>query len=165
MSKIYILIVEDEPEVLDVIVKDLKHFESFFPIETANSVAEARKGVENITKKGDMVGLFVCDHIMPNENGVDFLVEMQKVETTKRSKKILLTGQAGLEATIKAINEAELNNYISKPWKKDELLSIVKNNLTDFVIGNTKDDLMKYMSILDAAKIAETLRSNIAQND
>ena len=165
MSKVYILLVEDEPEVLDVIVKDLKHFESFFPIETAHSVAEARKIVENITNKGDMIGLFVCDHIMPNENGVDFLVEMQKVETTKRSKKVLLTGQAGLEATIKAINEAELNNYIAKPWKKEELLSIVKNNLTDFVIGNTRDDIMRYMSILDATKIAETLRSNIAQND
>ena len=164
MSHIYILIVEDEPEVLDVIVKDLKGFESFFPIETANSVAEARKIVKSIIDKDNMIGLFLCDHIMPNENGVDFLVEMQKDEITKKSKKVLLTGQAGLEATIKAINEADLNNYISKPWKKDELLSIVKNNLTDFVIANTKD-LMKYMSVLDAGKIAEALRSNLAQND
>ena len=164
MSKIYILLVEDEPEVLDVIVKDLKSLESFFPIETARSVAEVRKVVKSIIDKGDMVGLFLCDHVMPNENGVDFLVELQHESTTKKSKKVLLTGQAGLEATIKAINEAGLNNYISKPWKKDELLTIVKNNLTDFVIANTKD-LMQYMSILDGGKIAEALRSNLAQND
>jgi response regulator RpfG family c-di-GMP phosphodiesterase len=111
-----------------------------------------------------MIGLFVCDHIMPNENGVDFLVEMQKDEITKKSKKILLTGQAGLEATVKAINEAELNNYISKPWKKEELLSIVKSNLTDFVIANTKD-LLQYMAILDSAKIAGALSSNLSHND
>jgi CheY-like chemotaxis protein len=164
MSKIYILLVEDEPEVLDVIVKDLKNFELSFPLETAHSVTEARKIVRDIIEKGDMIGLFLCDHIMPNENGVDFLVEMQKDEITKRSKKVLLTGQAGLEATIKAINEAELNNYISKPWKKEELLNIVKNNLTDFVIANTKD-IMQYMSILDGSKIAQALRSNLSQND
>jgi len=164
MSKIYMLLVEDEPEVLDVIIKDLKSFESFFPIETARSVAEARKVVKSIIDNGDTIGLFLCDHVMPNENGVDFLVELKQENSTKESKKVLLTGQAGLEATIKAINEAGLNNYISKPWKKDELLTIVKNNLTDFVIANTKD-LMRYMSILDGGKIAEALRSNLAQND
>lgn len=160
MSKIYILVIEDELEVMDVIVRDLNLFENFFPIETASNVSEAKRVVEKIYKNKDKVGIFICDHIMPGENGVDYLVELQKDKETSKSRKILLTGQAGLEATIKAINEAGLNNYISKPWKKEELISVVKDNLTEFVINN-EENLLKYMSILNASKLAEVARQRI----
>lgn len=160
MSKIYILLVEDEAEVLDVIVKDLKVFENHFPIETARNVKEAKDVVKKIYQNNDRVGIFICDHIMPGESGVDYLVELQKDPLTSKSRKILLTGQAGLDATIKAINDAGLNNYISKPWGKDELIKVVKNNLTEYVINND-ENLLKYMSILDGAKLAEQARKNI----
>jgi two-component system, chemotaxis family, chemotaxis protein CheY len=164
MSKIYILLVEDQVEVLDVIVKDLKDFETIFPIVTARSVSEAKQVVSKIIKNKDKIGLFLCDHIMPGENGVDYLVELQNDPITTKSKKVLLTGQAGLEATIKAINEAGLNHYISKPWKKDELLKVVKENLTEYVISNEKD-LLKYMALLDGGRLAEVLRTKIAIKD
>ena len=164
MSKIYIVLVEDEVEVLDVIVKDLNNFETVFPIETARSVAEAKQVVSNIFKNHDKIGLFLCDHIMPGENGVDYLVELQNDSSTVKSKKVLITGQAGLEATIKAINEAGLNHYISKPWKKEELQRVVKENLTNFVIDNEKD-LLKYMAVLDTGKIAGAMRSKMPVKD
>jgi response regulator RpfG family c-di-GMP phosphodiesterase len=156
MSKIYILCVEDEPEVLDAVVKDLEIFEKNFPIETARSTIEARKIIESILKKNDKIGLIVCDHIMPVENGVDLLVELQKKKETAGSRKILLTGQAGLEATVKALNFANLDFYISKPWDKNELQFVVKKFLTDYVIDNEKNYL-PFMSILDAARLSEAM--------
>jgi DNA-binding NtrC family response regulator len=157
MSKIYILCVDDEPEVLDAVVKDLECFEKIFPVESARSASEARKIVEDILKKNDKIGIFLCDHIMPQENGVELLVEFQKNPKLTASKKVLLTGQAGLEATVKALNEAKLDYYISKPWKKEDIINVVKKQLTEFVIDAEKNYL-PYMSILDAGKLSEAMR-------
>ena len=48
MSKIYILCIEDEPEVLEAVVRDLAKFEDKFPIESASCVDEARKVVDEV---------------------------------------------------------------------------------------------------------------------
>ncbi|MDD8044654.1 MAG: response regulator, partial [Verrucomicrobiota bacterium] len=99
MSAIYILCLEDEPEVLDNVVRDLGEFEDTFPIEAAGSVQEARKIVADLTVRGDRVGVILCDHIMPGEDGVSFLVELADREETVATRKILLTAQAGIEST------------------------------------------------------------------
>ncbi len=156
---IYILVVEDEPEVLDSIVRDIESFEKKFPIEMADSAEEAREIIRDIIGEGEEIGLILCDHILPAQNGVDLLIDMQNDEETKAVKKVLITGQAGLGETVKAVNEAKLQHYIAKPWKKNELVKIVKEMLTDYVIENNKDPL-KYMSVLDQERLAEKIRSN-----
>lgn len=158
-SRIYILCVEDEPEVLNAVVKDLASIETTFPVETARSAEEARMVVNRLLAKGQRIGLILCDHVMPGDDGVDFLVELQKRSDTRAIRKVLLTGQAGLEPTVKAVNEADLKHYIAKPWKKEELLEVVKQQLTDFVIEAEKN-LMPYLGVLDPMKIAEAIRRN-----
>lgn len=158
MSEIYIICVEDEPQVLDVIVKDLEVLEEVFPIEVASSVAEARKLIKEIHLQGGRIGLALCDHIMPGEYGVDLLIEMQNNPFTRNTRKILITGQAGLEDTIMAVNKARLNHYIAKPWNPEELLEIVRLELTQYVIA-TEKELLRYMSVLDPVRIQEEIRS------
>ena len=158
MTTIYILCVEDEPEVLDVIVRDLSELEDFFPIEMAVSAEEARTIIKEIEARGDKLGIAICDHVMPGDKGVDLLIEMQKESFTVATRKILLTGQAGLEATVEAVNNARLNRYIAKPWDPENLVSVVKDELTSFVIEQEKD-LLPYMSVLDATRLQETIRT------
>lgn len=158
MSDIYIICVEDELQVLDVIVKDLEPLEEVFPIEVAASADEARKLIEEIRQEGARIGLAVCDHVMPGDSGVDLMVEMQKDPFTERTRKVLLTGQAGLDATIEAVNKARLNRYISKPWDPAQLLDVAKEELTRFVIEQEKD-LLPYMGVLDAPKLQEEIRA------
>lgn len=157
--KIYILIVEDEPEVLDSIVRDITEFEEHFEVEMADTAEEADEIISEITEGENLIGLILCDHVLPGKNGVELLIEMQQNEKTKPTKKVLITGQAGLEETVKAVNEADLKHYIAKPWEKSELVKITRNLLTDFVIKHVKDPL-PYMQVLDAEKIAEHLRAN-----
>jgi response regulator RpfG family c-di-GMP phosphodiesterase len=157
MSEIYIICVEDEPQVLDVIVRDLGHFEDVFPIEVANSADEARQLVNEIREEGNRVGLVLCDHIMPGDKGIDLLIEMQNDTFTEHSRKVLITGQAGLEDTIQAVNHARLNRYISKPWNPENLREVVKDELTQYVIAREKD-LLRFMSVLDQAKLQEAIR-------
>lgn len=164
MSTIYILCVEDEPEVLEAVVRDLAPFEEKFPIESASDVMEARRVVDDVILKKGKLGLVVCDHIMPGEDGVSYLVSLEKDERTRSSRKVLLTAQAGLQATIEAVNQANLNHYIAKPWKPEELQDIAKRELTEFVLQE-ETELMPYLTLLDAEKLGEKIREQPAPGD
>ncbi|MFP4556909.1 MAG: response regulator [Bacteroidales bacterium] len=158
MSDIYIVCVEDEPQVLDVVVRDLEPLEDVFPIEVANSAKEARELIKVIKDEGNRIGLILCDHIMPGDKGVDLLVEMQNDEFTKNTRKVLLTGQAGLDDTVEAVNNARLNRYISKPWIPEKLLDVAIDELTSYVIENEKE-LLPFMSVLNQERLQEAIRA------
>jgi CheY-like chemotaxis protein len=157
MSKIYILCIEDEPEVLEAVVRDLAPFENTFPIESVSDANEARRVVKDVILKRGKLGLVICDHIMPGEDGVSFLISLQKDERTASSRKVLLTAQAGLQATIEAVNKANLNHYIAKPWTAEELQAIARQELTEFVLKE-ETQLYPYLSILDAERLGEKIR-------
>ncbi|MEM9400143.1 MAG: response regulator [Verrucomicrobiota bacterium] len=103
------------------------------------------------------VGLIFCDHVMPQENGVDLLIDLYDNVDTIKTRKVLLTGQAGQEATIKAINSAGLNHYISKPWQKDDLLEVARKQLTEFIITCDINPL-PYMNRLDTECLSKNIR-------
>ena len=163
-KKIYILVVEDEPEVLDAIVRDISDFEDFFPIEMADTAEEARDIVEDIINQDDSIGLVLCDHVLPGDNGVELLVELQHKEETSSTRKVLITGQAGLQETVRAVNEADLKHYIAKPWDKEELVNIVKELLTNYVLDHV-NDVLPYMKVLDGGRIAEAIRKGRTVTD
>ncbi|MDI6400795.1 response regulator [Balneolaceae bacterium ANBcel3] len=157
-SDIYIICIEDEAEVLDAVVRDLEKLEATFPIDTATSAEEGRDLVNKLLDDGKKIGLIVCDHILPGDNGVELLIELHKDEKTMPAKKVLLTGQAGLDDTVKALNEAKLHHYIAKPWSKEELNEVAVNLLTDFVLEN-EPNVLPFMNVLDAERLSEAIRS------
>lgn len=163
-SDIYILCIEDEQEVLDAVVRDLEKLEEQFPIETANTAEEAREVIEKLLDDGKKIGLIFCDHILPGDNGVELLIELHRDERTHDSRKVLLTGQAGLDDTVRALNEARLHHYIPKPWTKEELVDVAVNLLTDYVIEQ-EENILPYMSTLDAEKISESIRTRRSISD
>ncbi len=132
-SRICILCVEDEPEVLDAVVKDLAPLEDMFPLFTARSVAEARECINRIEQGNDLLGVALCDHVMPGDTGVEFLVELYRNPYTAACKKVLLTGHASLEAMVRAVNYAKLDYYIGKPWTQEELTDVVSRLLAEFI--------------------------------
>lgn len=161
MSQISILIVEDEPEVRDAVERDLAPFASTFRIETAEDVEDARQVMADCDDDGDVVGLILCDHVLPGTNGVDFLIEINEQEATEPVRKVLITGQAGLEDTIRAVNDAGLDHYIAKPWSAEDLHQVVRDELTEYVI-NRELDVMPYVEILDGKRLLETYRTRAA---
>ncbi len=163
-SDIYILCIEDEQEVLDAVVRDLEQLEEQFPIETSTSAEEARQVIQKLLDDDKKIGLIFCDHILPGDNGVELLIELQTDERTYSSRKVLLTGQAGLDDTIKALNQARLHHYVAKPWTREELLEVAVSLLTDFVIEE-EENILPYMSTLDAEKISESIRTRRSISD
>ena len=151
-----ILCVDDEREVLDALAADLQSFEKAgFVVELASSVVEAREVVAVLAP--NELALVLCDHLMPGTTGVDFLVELLANDNTKATKKVLVTGQASLQDTVKAVNFAKIDHYIAKPWKGNELAGIVKKLLTDYVV-ELDEEPQKYALVLDFARVMEAAR-------
>lgn len=158
MERIYILLVEDQREVLRAIANDLEEFENAFVLEECNSADEAWEVLEKIDAEGNQVALIVSDHVMPKETGVDFLIRVNRDARFKHTRKILLTGLATHQDTIQAINRAAIHRYIEKPWKKEQLVQISKMLITEFLL-DSGIDYLEYRSYLDQ----ETLLRHIQQ--
>lgn len=153
-----LLCVDDEPGVLDAVVRDLAPFEDAFRIETALDAAEAELIVQELHAKGLTLALALCDHLMPGTTGTDFLIALNSSPPTRPARKILLTAQAGHEDTIRALNQGGLDHYIAKPWQPDALRGVVLDQLTSYVIERQLDPL-PYLSTLDTVRLAESLRA------
>ncbi|GAB4164611.1 MAG: response regulator [Planctomycetota bacterium] len=158
MDKIAILCIDDEREVLDAITRDLDRFRSHFRVEPCESAADAAEIVEEFLGEGWKIGLVLADHLMPGTSGVDFLISLNSNPETAATRKVLVTAQAGLEDTVRAVNRAGLNHYVRKPWKLDELHSLVISQLTDFVLSQC-DNPMPYAAVLDAGRILSFISS------
>lgn len=156
MTKYLILCVDDEREVLDSVLQDLMPFEDNFVVEGAESVTEAKQVIKEMADDDVRLALILCDHIMPEQTGISFLIELSQNSDTQSARKLLLTGQAGLEDTVKAVNNASLNYYIAKPWKGEELRSAIMSQLTAFMIEND-DNLLSWTAILDSEAILNAM--------
>ncbi|MDD1795719.1 response regulator [Enterovibrio sp. ZSDZ42] len=159
MSKYLILCVDDERDVLDSVTNDLASLEEHFIIEAAESVAEAKEILADANADDIQLALILCDHIMPDDLGVDFLIELSQLDMTANAKKLLLTGQAGLNETVQAVNHASLNYFIAKPWQGKTLKQIVIDQLTSFMIEH-EANLMPWIQVLDAERIMEAISNN-----
>lgn len=154
--KLAVMVLEDEPEVREALVRDLDPLAEVIRIEAADCVDDAWSVVEEIDEDGDVLALVLADHRLPDQTGVDFLVEMTTDERTMDAKKVLVTGQADQADTIRALNDAHLDHYFSKPWDVQALLEQVRGQLTDFVLELGIDPL-PHMRALDQVRVMEAL--------
>jgi two-component system, chemotaxis family, chemotaxis protein CheY len=125
----HIVCVDDEQAVLDQLSAQLtRRFGASHRVECAESAEEALALIDEIFAAGDEVELVICDQVMPKMKCDRFLERVH--ETRPRVMKILLTGQAGLDSAIYAINNAGLHCYIEKPWEVEDLNLAIENLLT-----------------------------------
>lgn len=158
MATIHILCIEDEPDVLEAVMRDLAPFEEHFTLTGVSDAAEAREVLDGLDPEKDKVGLVFCDHIMPGTRGIDLLIELKKegLQPLEHTRKVLFTGQADHADTIQAVNEAGIDHYLAKPWDVEELRALTRKLLTDYVLRADVSPL-PYMSILDASRLAEAI--------
>jgi diguanylate cyclase (GGDEF)-like protein len=146
MSKKEVVVcVDDEEGVLRVLRAQLgARFGHECQVLTARSGDEAVALFDELERDGESVAVVIADQIMPGMKGVELLeiVDRRLPATTK----ILLTGQAGLDAVVDAINRAHLNQYISKPWDETALLLSVENLLRQYRLAHENQQLIASLS-------------------
>ena len=80
MSKPILLTVDDDPEVLNAIERDLRqHFRTDYRIVKASSGAQALETITELKQRGSQLALFLVDERLPHMTGTQFLVEAIKV--------------------------------------------------------------------------------------
>ncbi len=155
--KLSILVLEDEPEVRTALERDLMVLAPTVRIEPAEDVEDAWEVIREIQEDGDALALALCDHRLPGTTGVDFMIKLAGREETAGAQKVLVTGQADLDDTVRAVNDAHLDHFIAKPWDPENLLDVVREQLTDYVVANSVNPL-PYLSVLDQVRAMDYLR-------
>src|SRR5579871_190102 len=119
MPKPTLLTVDDDPEVLRAIERDLRQrYADRYRVLRAESGRAALEALGQLQKRNETVALFLVDQRMPHMNGVAFLTEATKIYPD--AKRALLTAYADTDAAIRAINDARINHYLLKPWDPPE---------------------------------------------
>jgi thioredoxin reductase (NADPH) len=119
MAKPSILILDDEPHVLNAVERDLRqHYRDDYRIVKANSGAQALEMVRQLKQRNAPVALFLVDQRMPQMSRTEFLDAARQLYPEAR--KVLLTAYADTETAIVSINKIGLDHYLMKPWDPPE---------------------------------------------
>jgi serine phosphatase RsbU (regulator of sigma subunit) len=101
-----VLFVDDDANLLAAFQRQLR---KQFQIETALG---GQEGLELVKNHGPF-SVIVSDFRMPNMDGIEFLSRVRAM--APESVRIMLTGNADLEAAIKAVNEGNIFRFLTKP--------------------------------------------------
>ena len=136
MAKPVLLTVDDDPEVLRAVERDLRRrYAEHYRVLRADSGATALEALRGLKRRGDSVALLLVDQRMPQMTGVEFLG--QAMELFPNAKRVLLTAYADTDAAIGAINDARIHHYLLKPWDPpEEQLYPVLDDLLDDWMGS-----------------------------
>jgi len=133
MSKPVLLTVDDDPEVLNAVERDLRHhFRTDYRVVKASSGAQGLDAVRQLKQRGAQVALFLVDERMPQMSGTEFLIEAIKLYPDAR--RVLLTAYADTDTAITAINRVGLHHYLLKPWEppSERLYPVLDDLLSDW---------------------------------
>ena len=136
-----VLVVDDEPNVLSAVSRDLttrdrfddlhmallhdadpafpvQHLDYRFKVHTATSPLQALELARQVG-----FDVVIADYLMPEMDGLRFLEALREIQPD--AVRILFSGMVDKEILVNAINCSEIYSYIGKPWREYVLKSIV----------------------------------------
>ncbi|WP_310961367.1 NAD(P)/FAD-dependent oxidoreductase [Nocardioides terrisoli] len=140
MSKPTMLAVDDDPQVLASISRDLRsRYAGEYRVMRASSGAQALEVLAELALRARPVALVLSDQRMPGMSGVQMLGRAR--EHAPDAKFLLLTAYADTDAAIAAINEVGLDYYLQKPWDppEEKLFPVIDDLLGDWKQGHPDD--------------------------
>ncbi|MGH7470106.1 MAG: FAD-dependent oxidoreductase [Longimicrobiales bacterium] len=136
MIKPAVLVVDDDPEVLRAVGRDLRReYGSRYRVLQAESADAGLDVLRQLKQRNEHLALFLVDQRMPRMTGVEFLEKA--IGLFPEAKRALLTAYADTQAAIDAINRAHINHYLQKPWDppEEKLYPILTELLDDWEAG------------------------------
>jgi putative two-component system response regulator len=116
MSALSLLIVDDEPGVINSIIRRLRNNECI--IYGANSAHEGLQKIQELN-----IDVVLSDQMMPIMDGISFLKKVKEYDPD--IIRLLITGNGSMENIISAINNSYIFGYLSKPWSDEDLTHII----------------------------------------
>jgi thioredoxin reductase (NADPH) len=136
MARPILLAVDDDVNVLEAVVQDLRRqYGATYRIMRAASGQAALDTLTQLKTRQEPVALICSDQRMPGITGVEFLERSREIYPD--SRRVLLTAYADTEAAIQAINTARIHYYLNKPWDppEEKLYPVLSDLLEDWNAG------------------------------
>ncbi len=151
-----LLIVDDEPQVINSIVRILRK-EDIHIITAGSGV----KAIEII--KSEPVGVVLSDQNMPLMDGIRFLEKVRKYDDD--IVRILLTGYASVDSAIDAINRTQVFEMLTKPWDSDQLIRTLHRAFNHHFLAKENKRLQKVTKEqnLQLRQLNNNLEKRVAQ--
>jgi diguanylate cyclase (GGDEF)-like protein len=127
-----VLLVDDEPAVLALLVGQLGHE---FEVRTACSADQARRMLSD--RPADIV---LTDLQLPDASGIQLLDWVHR--HAPRTARVLLTGTARVEDAADAINCCRVHRLVLKPWRTEDLLTTLRSVARGLMIERHNDELL-----------------------
>lgn len=119
MSKI--LVIDDEPDVIDILVMNLK--------SAGFAVITAGNGVQGLNKaKAELPSLIVLDLMLPEMSGLEACKALRREPTTAKIPIIMLTAKSDEVDRIVGL-ELGADDYVPKPFSPRELVLRIQSVL------------------------------------
>ncbi|MCF2147397.1 response regulator [Desmonostoc muscorum LEGE 12446] len=119
-SKPKILVVDDEPDNLDLL------YRTFYRDYKVLRATSGPAALDLLAQEGE-VAVIISDQRMPMMSGTEFL----SLTATQYPDiiRIILTGYTDVEDLVEAINAGKVFKYVTKPWEAEELKGVVRQAL------------------------------------
>ena len=130
-SDIKILLVDDEPDILEIVGYNLKN--EGYLVYTASNGVEALKSAKKITPN-----LILLDIMMPEMDGIETCEKIRAIKSLENTLIAFLTARNEDYSQVAGF-EAGADDYITKPIKPKVLVSKVKSLLRRLKAENQAD--------------------------
>jgi thioredoxin reductase (NADPH) len=119
VNKPALLFVDDDPQVRAAVRRDLRsRYRENYTVLSAESGQQALDTMRELRARGESLAMIVSDQRMPGMLGNEVLA--QSLEMYPLARRVLLTAYADMDAAVRAINQAHVHHYLSKPWAPPE---------------------------------------------
>lgn len=113
-----VLIVEDEPAIVDLLALNLRH--AGMTVRIALDATQARHAI-----KGDLPDVVILDWMLPGESGVQLVRQWRCDERTRLLPVIMLTARTDEQDRVSGLDSGA-DDYLAKPFSTRELLARVR---------------------------------------
>ncbi|RVT82943.1 response regulator [Inhella crocodyli] len=133
MTPLRVLLVDDEPHILQALHRQIRHHfrDASIPVEV-DLESDPVAAVQRIQTQAYAV--VVSDYRMPGLNGADVLAELRCLQP--HCARIMLSGQVDRDGLAAAINAAQVQRFLMKPWNDAELILALEAGLAHY-LGET----------------------------
>lgn len=124
-----IVCVDDQQEVLDSIIRDLRPLSDTLRLEEASDEADCLALLEQILEDGEEVAIVLTDRVMPNGSGLELLAAVAADARFAATRRVVLTGLPHDEESLHAVETGLIHAYLEKPWQPEELTQALHQQL------------------------------------
>ena len=129
-----ILLVDDDAYLLTILSRQLgRHFS----IESYTSPREALAALGN----GQEYCVVVADMLMPEANGIEFLQQVR--QAAPDVIRMILTGNADMDAAVRAVNQGHIFYFLTKPCSPDEMVRALQAGVRQYELVQAEKELLE----------------------